>query len=197
MLLAAASPAQPYVPPFDPGKLKDHVAGEPGEALVLGTPHLSGLPDSFDPANLEPLLARLAAWKPQIVTIEGVSGPDCERLLRYKPLYPDAFDDYCWDPAPAQKALGLDMPAATVEAERLLAAWPAEPAPAGRRHLAAVFLAGGEPAVGAGPVAAITGGRAARGRRPRRGARGAARHAVEAAQREFPDRFGPRGAAGS
>lgn len=146
LLAAAASAPQPYVSPFDPAKLKDHVGGQPGEALVLGTPHLSALPKGFDPATLEPLLARLAAWKPQIVTIEGVSGPDCERLLRYKPLYPGAFDDYCWDPAPAQKALGLDMPAATIEAERLLAAWPVEPAPAARRHLAALFLAGGEQA---------------------------------------------------
>lgn len=145
-LLLAASVAQPYVPLFDPVALKDHVAGQPGEALVLGTPHLSGFPEGFDPKSLEPLLVRLAAWKPQIITIEGVSGPDCERLQRYKPLYPGAFDDYCWDPAPAQKAVGLDMPTATAEAARLLGTWPADPTSAQRRKLAAIFLAGGEQA---------------------------------------------------
>lgn len=121
------------------------MAGTRGEALILGSPHLSGLPDSLAPENLEPLLARLAAWKPEIITIEAVSGPDCERLIRYKPLYPGA-SDYCRDPAAAQKVVGLDMVAATIEADRLLAAWPAKPAPGERRRLAALFLAGGEPA---------------------------------------------------
>ena len=37
------------------------------------------------------------------------------------------------------------MPAANAEAERLFAAWPAVPTPAERRHLAAIFLAAGEP----------------------------------------------------
>lgn len=142
-MTVAAPPA--YAPAFDPGALKDGVAGTPNETLVLGSPHLSGLPDGFAPENLEPLLARLAAWKPAIITIEGLSGPDCERLIRYAPLYPGA-SDYCQDPSAAQKVVGLDMVAATVEADRLLGAWPADPAPAARRRLAALFLAGGEPA---------------------------------------------------
>ncbi|HEY0594293.1 DUF5694 domain-containing protein [Sphingopyxis sp.] len=146
LLLTMSAAAQPaYVPQFDPRTLKGNVAGTPGEVLVLGTPHLSGLPDSFKPESLEPLLDRLAEWKPAIITIEGVSGTDCELLVRYKPLYPGAAD-YCRDPSAAQKIVGLDMVAATVEADRLLAAWPANPAPADRRRLAALFLAGGEPA---------------------------------------------------
>lgn len=147
LLLAAAASASPppYVPTFDPSELKDKIAGTPGEVLVLGTTHLSGLPDSFASENLEPLLVRLAAWKPEIVTIEALSGPDCERLIRYKALYPGA-SDYCWDPGAAQKTVGFDMVAATIEADRLLGAWPANPTPADRRRLAALFLAGGEPA---------------------------------------------------
>ncbi|WP_411340949.1 DUF5694 domain-containing protein [Sphingopyxis sp. J-6] len=145
LLVTAASPPPPYEPAFDPRDLKAGVAGDVGEALVLGTPHLSGLPDSFAPESLEPLLERLAAWKPEIIAIEGLSGRDCELLMRYKPLYPGAAD-YCWDPAPAQQVIGLDMVAATVEAERLLAAWPVQPAPGDRRRLAGLFLAGGEPA---------------------------------------------------
>lgn len=144
LLLTVATAASPsYTPQFDPGTLKENVAGTPSEVLVLGSPHLSALPKDFDAKNLEPLLARLAAWKPAIITIEGLSGPDCERLIRYKPLYPGA-SDYCWDPSAAQKAVGLDMAAATIEAEKLLSAWPASPTPGDRRRLAALFLAGGE-----------------------------------------------------
>ena len=71
MLLAAAAGPPAYDPEFDPGALKT-VAGRPNEVLVLGTPHLSGMPETFDPANLGPLLARLASWKPDIITIEAV-----------------------------------------------------------------------------------------------------------------------------
>ncbi len=145
LLTTSAAAPPPYVPAFDPGTLKGNVAGTPNETLVLGSPHLSGLPDEFAPQSLEPLLARLAAWKPTIIAIEAVSGPDCERLVRYAPLYPGA-SDYCPDPAAAQKSVGLDMVAATIEADRVLSAWPAHPAPADRRRLAALFLAGGEPA---------------------------------------------------
>jgi hypothetical protein len=144
LLLTMSAAAQPaYAPEFDPRTLKDNVAGRPGELLVLGTPHLSGLPDSFKPESLEPLLVRLAEWKPEIITIEGLSGADCELLVRYKPLYPGAAD-YCWDPAAAQQIVGLDMVAATIEADKMLAGWPANPAPSDRRRLAALFLAGGE-----------------------------------------------------
>lgn len=144
LTIAAAAPPS-YTPQFDPGALKENVAGTPNEVLVLGSPHLSALPEDFDAKNLESLLARLAAWKPAIIAIEGLSGPDCEHLIRYKPLYPGA-SDYCWDPGAAQKVAGLDMVAATIEADKLLGAWPAKPTPADRRRLAALFLAGGEPA---------------------------------------------------
>jgi hypothetical protein len=68
----------------------------------------------------------------------------CDHARRFPHRYKDTVTDYCWDPGPARAATGLDVPAATAEAERLLAAWPASPAPAQRRRLAAVFLAGGE-----------------------------------------------------
>lgn len=142
-LAAASSP--PYAPAFDPSALKDNVTGTPNEVLVLGSPHLSAMPKDFDPKNLELLLVRLAAWKPAIIAIEGLSGPDCERLIRYAPLYPGA-SDYCWDASAAQKVVGLGMVEATIEAEKLLRSWPSNPTPSDRRRLAALFLAGGEPA---------------------------------------------------
>jgi hypothetical protein len=141
MLCAASAHAQGI---FDPGKLKGPAKGTPNEVLVLGTAHLSGLKEPFQPAGLRLLNDRLAAWKPRIIAIEALSGMQCDHARRFPHRYKDTVTDYCWDPAPARSATGLDVPAATAEAERLLAAWPASPSPSQRRHLAAVFLAGGE-----------------------------------------------------
>lgn len=150
-LLAAASAgsaasAQSYHPPFAPSTLKRSAPGAPNAVMVLGTPHLSGLPAGFQPGALAPLLDRLAAWQPQIITVEALSGAQCDFLRRYPARYSDTVEGYCWDPAPARAATGLDVPAATAEADRLLASWPADPTPAQRRHLAAVFLAAGDQA---------------------------------------------------
>lgn len=139
MLSMSPALARPGV--FDPRRLKGDVAGQPTELMVLATPHLSGFPKNFDPKHLDPLLDRLAGWKPQIVTIESLSGPECEYLARYKARYGSTADDYCWDPAPADKATGLNVVAATAEVDRLLASWPTRPTSAQRRHLAASFLA--------------------------------------------------------
>ncbi len=133
-------------PDFDPSKLKGPARGPTNEVLVLGSSHLSQLPKHFDPAGLQPVLERLAAWQPQAIAIEALSGAQCDYLRRYPQRYQESIPSYCWDPAPAWAATGLDVPAATAEAERLLAAWPATPTAAQRRRLTAVFLAGGEQA---------------------------------------------------
>jgi hypothetical protein len=144
MLCAASASAQQAATIFDPGKLKGPAQGAPNEVLVLGTAHLSELKEPFQPASLTLLNARLAEWRPQIIAIEAPSGMQCDHARRFPHRYKDTVADYCWDPAPGRTATGLDVPAATAEAERLLAAWPASPAPAQRRRLAALFLAGGE-----------------------------------------------------
>lgn len=131
---------------FDPSTLKGPQRGTQNEVMVLGTAHLSQLPKSFDPASLHGLLDRLAAWKPQIIAIESMSGANCAFIRQYPGRYDGTFERYCWDTAPARAATGLDVPAATAEAESMLAHWPANPSPAQRRKLASRFLAGGEPA---------------------------------------------------
>lgn len=142
LLAAGPATAQPVM--FDPRTLKDGIAGRPTALMVLATPHLSGFPKSFDPKNLSPLLDRLAGWKPTIITIEGLSGPECEYLARYKARYGTTADDYCWDRKEALAATGMDVVAATAETDRLLAAWPTAPTPAQRRRLASAFLAAGD-----------------------------------------------------
>ena len=140
VLMAAA--VQEYRPAFDPSRLKTPDAAP---VLVLGTPHLSGWPKDVSP-DLRPLIDRLATWRPAIITVESLSGSQCEMLRRYRQRYTDTAESYCWDPAPARAATGLDVASATEEADKLLAEWPAAPTPAQRRHLAAVFLAAGDQA---------------------------------------------------
>ncbi|MBW3617898.1 MAG: hypothetical protein KY446_09125 [Proteobacteria bacterium] len=141
--------AQTYRPEFDPSELKGPRVGSPNAVMVLGTPHLSGLPQSFAPAKLEGLLKRLQAWRPQTIAIEALSGSQCDFMRRHPARYEStSVNRYCWDPAPARAATGLDVPSAAAEAERLLASWPAQPTPGQRRRLAAVFLAAGDGASG-------------------------------------------------
>ncbi|MEO6870795.1 MAG: DUF5694 domain-containing protein [Chthoniobacterales bacterium] len=138
--------AQTYKPAFDPSHLKGPATGKLTQLLVLGGPHLYELASSFKVDELKPLLDRLAAWKPGVITIEALPGLECDFMRHYPDRYGDAIKTYCWDPAPALAATGLNVPAATAEAERLLAHWPAKPTAAQRRHLAAVLLASGDQA---------------------------------------------------
>jgi hypothetical protein len=146
-LLPAALPAsaQTYRPEFQPGSLKGPHHGLPNEVLVLGTPHLSNLPESFTPRLLAPLLDRLAAWRPTAVATEDLTGLQCDSLRRYPSRYSVTVKDYCFDPAAAGAATGLSVQEANAEAERLLAAWPSAASPGERRRLAAIWLAAGEP----------------------------------------------------
>lgn len=122
------------------------MAGPRAQVLVLGSVHLSGMAKDFKPASLEPVLERLAAFKPDVITIENIAGEGCDLLARHPTVYPpDNVSPYCGDTEAAKKATGLDVPAAIAAANKALAQWPAQPSPAQRRHLAALFLAAGDP----------------------------------------------------
>ncbi|GAB3053638.1 DUF5694 domain-containing protein [Stenotrophomonas tumulicola] len=123
----------------DVAALDEGMPGPRTEVMVLGSVHLSEHKE-FRATTLEPLLDKLAAFKPTVITIEAVSGEQCDMLLRH----PSVYGDDCKAPAQAQAATGLDMPAARAEADRLLATWPQAPSPAERRRLAATLLAAGE-----------------------------------------------------
>lgn len=146
MTLCGSAAAQAWQPDFNASAFKGPASGPANEVLVLGSPHLSQLPKTFQAASLTLLNERLAAWKPQAIAIEAVSGPQCDFMRRYPARYKDSIGAYCRDTAPARLATGLDVAAATEAAEALLAAWPASPTPAQRRRLAALFFAGGEEA---------------------------------------------------
>jgi hypothetical protein len=125
----------------DLAALDRDMVGPRSQVLVLGTVHLSGMPKGFNPASLEGVLNRLAAFKPDIITVEDQSGEECDLAARQPAKY---GPDYC-DPTDAAKAAtGLDLPAAIAEVDKTLKAWPAQPTPAQRRRLAALFLGANE-----------------------------------------------------
>jgi len=133
-----------FRPSFHPDQLKGPPAGRHNEVLVLGTAHLSELPKAFEPTMLEPLLQRLARWRPQAIATENLSGLQCDFMRRNPSRYAESVETYCYDTDEARVATGLDVPSANAEMGRLLSTWPASPTAAQRRHLAAVFLAAGE-----------------------------------------------------
>lgn len=149
-LLLLAAPALAQAPgAFDPRDYRERLHGEPTQVLVIGTPHLSGTPEDFDAAVLEPLLERLAVFGPDVIAIENLSGESVHALRTYEAVYPESAEWFGGRlmriAAVAEAETGLDMPAAEAEARRLLAEWPENPTPAQRRRLAAVFTASGDP----------------------------------------------------
>ena len=146
-VLMAGTP-QTVAAPSDPVEIVDAAAqerGDKGEVLVLGTSHLSSLPDDFDRTRFEPLMDRLAEWQPEAVAIENLGGAQCDFLRAYAHDYIDTADSFCPDPAPAREALGMEAPEADREIDAIFAEAAAERAPAQRRRLAVLFLAIGEP----------------------------------------------------
>jgi hypothetical protein len=133
--------ARAQTPAFDPRSWKDAVAGPPSEVLVLGTVHLGSLPHPLEAGALTPLLDRLAAFRPTVITVEALPGETCDVLARFQAVYPGTAERYCQSTEEARRATGLDVPAAETEIEKLLTAWPAQPTAAQRRRLAALFLA--------------------------------------------------------
>ena len=138
MLGASAAEAEPLVGPWP--------IDDPTEVLVLGTPHLSGI-GHLRAEWLGPLLDRLAAWKPRVIAIEALSGPECRLLRLYEKSWPDTANSYCAGveriAGLAAKATGLDMPAAEAEAEAQVGKLGPNATPAERRRAAALFAAAG------------------------------------------------------
>jgi len=142
--LAAPAFAQARV---DLATLDKHLAGQRTQVLVLGTVHLANAPKEFQRESLNPLIDRLAAFRPSIITVEQISGEACDLYARHPSVYaPDDMKTYCSDTAKAKAATGLDVPSAIAEANRMLKSWPEAPTPAQRQHLAAIFLAANDSA---------------------------------------------------
>ncbi|NIJ76213.1 hypothetical protein FHT08_001261 [Xanthomonas campestris] len=132
----------------DLSQLDAEMAAPRTQVLVLGSVHLSQLPKGSDirAARLQPLMDRLAAYAPTIITTEDLSGETCDLMRRHPAVYlPEDTTTYCPDTGEAARATGLDVPAALGQVRVALRSLPSAPTPAQRRHLAALFLASGEP----------------------------------------------------
>lgn len=149
-LLAAVPAVAQQQHAFDPRSYQHQHVGQPTQILVIGTAHLSGTPDSFDPAVLEPLLQRLRAFHPDAIAIEALPGRSIAQMWQYRASYPDVARMYGGRAmvlaALARNTLSLEMPEAEAEVRHTLANWPASPTPEQRRRLAALFCAAGDPA---------------------------------------------------
>ena len=139
MMMTGAAFAQTRI---DLSNLDNHSVRSRTKILVVGTVHFRDAPKGFNYQSLEPVLERLAAFKPQIITVEQISGEGCDFMARHPATYaPEDLHPYCKDTSTAREATGLDVPTAIAEVNETLKNWPARPAFAQRRHLAALFLA--------------------------------------------------------
>jgi hypothetical protein len=132
----------------DLSQLDAEMAAPRTQVLALGSVHLSQLPKGSDigAARLQPLMDRLAAYAPTIITTEDLSGETCDLMRRHPAVYlPEDTTTYCPDTSEAARATGLDVPTALGQVRAALRSLPSAPTPAQRRHLAALFLASGEP----------------------------------------------------
>jgi hypothetical protein len=141
LALAAVGVAHAATPAFDPRSWKGAHLGSPTQVLTIGSTHLGQLGKPVTPEMLAPLLDKLAAFNPEIITHEGLSGEQCDLLKRYSARYPGVFDTYCFDSAEAERATGLTSAMAMERIEKTLGSWPAKPTATQRRQLASFFLA--------------------------------------------------------
>lgn len=128
-------------PAFDPRGLRGQQAGPLTQVMTLGSTHLSQIEKKPSGAELAPLIDKLAAFRPEIITHEGLSGEQCDQAKRYNARYPGIYDDYCNDTDAAEKATGLTVPQAMEAVDITLAKWPGQPSASQRRKLASLFLA--------------------------------------------------------
>ena len=90
MLLAMAWTGVGYAQAqVDLSVLDRDMAGSRAQVLVLGSVHLSQLPDSFKAESLQPVIDRLLAFKPDVVTIEAIAGEQCDLARRHPAVYGD------------------------------------------------------------------------------------------------------------
>ena len=116
----------------------------PTQVMILGTPHLSGYKDDLTLDDLEPLLERLEAYAPDIITTEDSSGMTCNRARTYPREHEGYADGYCFDGAPYRAESGLSVSEGSFRARNALLNWPDTPTVADRRQLAAAFIASEE-----------------------------------------------------
>lgn len=133
--------------PVDISDFDSALSGAPTEVAILGSTHLGGWTEEFDRPTLDraldPILDRLEAFAPDVIAIEAVSGADCDHLVRYGEVYAGGAN-YCRSVEQAEKHLGITAPEAELAIFETFLETGLDKSPAGRRKLAALFLAAGD-----------------------------------------------------
>jgi hypothetical protein len=134
---------------FAASEMNAGIAGRISQVMVLGSVHLGQNSELrslvASRQTLQPLLDRLAAFKPDLIAVEALSGRDCDTLIHYAKSIPKVAENYCRKTDAAKNATGLSVADATSSLIPILSAWPAAPTSADRRRLAALFLAANDP----------------------------------------------------
>ncbi|MEP6342982.1 MAG: hypothetical protein ABJ275_06675 [Maricaulaceae bacterium] len=66
--------------------------------------------------NINPLLDRLEAYAPDVITIEDSSRMTCNRIRAYPLEYVGIADSHCFDGAPFREESGLSISEGTYQA---------------------------------------------------------------------------------
>jgi hypothetical protein len=138
LFLTTAS--QATEPAFDPRSFRGSQEGPLSQVLTLGSAHLAQMEKKPTPQELDSLLDKLEAFRPEIITHEGLSGEQCDQVERYKARYPGIFDTYCWGTQDVEKSTGLTVPKAMEAIEVTLKSWPKSPTVSERKKLTSLFL---------------------------------------------------------
>ena len=95
MMMMGAAFAQTRI---DLSNLDNNSVRSRTKILVVGTVHFRDAPKGFNYQSLEPVLERLAAFKPQIITVEQIAGEGCDFMARHPATYaPQDLHPYCKD----------------------------------------------------------------------------------------------------
>jgi hypothetical protein len=117
--------------------------GAKTQVLVLGTPHLRTLNESFRPAQLDALIEVLVRYKPDLIGVESMSGSLIGELERKGGPYKDVVDQFAKDRIDnghaAQKVLGLSRDESEQRADSLLKDLPTKGTTAELAHARSVL----------------------------------------------------------
>ena len=134
--------------PFDRSAFHEQVS-RPTQLAIVGMTHLGETPGDWDPSALAPILDKLEAFQPDAILIEALPAESIDTLWRFRADYPEVATYYgaalLTLAARAGVALEMDLPQAQAAARQALRDMPDTPDHAWRRHMAALFLAAGDP----------------------------------------------------
>lgn len=126
-----------YAPPLDESSRT--------QILVLGTAHLSELEDCLAPTALDAVVARLAAWRPEVIAIEALPSTVIEAIEPRDDWFAaELKESFAKRSLDAGRLAAAALHRTAAEAHSALAQQPSAPSAAERVHRALLLAAGHE-----------------------------------------------------